>query len=350
VRVDVVAADVTDVPALRRLLDALDAEGRPLRGIVHTAAGLRTDAIADLTPDALDVQLGAKAAGALVLHALTCERALDFFVMFSSTTALIGSSGLGHYAAANTVLDALAHHRRRVGAAALSVNWGTWQEMRAASAEDRRRYAQGGLRPMPVAAALEALGWLIGTDTAQATVASIDWSTLKPLYEARRRRPFLAHVGVAPAAVAAGSTAASSGLRARLAAAPPDRRAELVVEQVRADVGRILGLVPADIDADRGLFDMGMDSLMALDVRTRLEAAVGARLPSTLTFNYPTVSALAGYLLEHVLQPASGAPAVVAAPVAATTAVERETAVGDRDEMSEDELAALLAAKLDKIR
>jgi len=185
---------------------------------------------------------------------------------------------------------------------------------------------------------------------AQATVASIDWSTLKPLYEARRRRPFLAHVGVAPAAVAAGSTAASSGLRARLAAAPPDRRAELVVEQVRADVGRILGLVPADIDADRGLFDMGMDSLMALDVRTRLEAAVGARLPSTLTFNYPTVSALAGYLLEHVLQPASGAPAVVAAPVAATTAVERETAVGDRDEMSEDELAALLAAKLDKIR
>ena len=114
-RVDVVAADVTDVAAMRRLLTGLAVENRPLRGVVHTAAGLRTDAVASLTTEALDVALAAKAAGAWILHTLTRELALDFFVLFSSTTALIGSSGLGHYAAANAVLDALAHHRRRGG-------------------------------------------------------------------------------------------------------------------------------------------------------------------------------------------------------------------------------------------
>jgi acyl transferase domain-containing protein/acyl carrier protein len=336
-RVDVVAADVTDVAAMRRLLDGLAAEGRSLRGVVHTAAGLRTDTLADTTADALDVALGAKAAGALVLHALTRDLPLDCFVLFSSTTALVGSAGLGHYAAANTVLDALAHHRRRRGAAALAVNWGTWEEMRAASAEDRRRYAQGGLRPMPVASALDALGGLLGEGTPQATVASIDWTVLRPLYEARRRRPLLAHLGVAPAAAALPS-APPAGLRARLAAAAPEQRGDLVVDQVRSDVGRILGLAPTDIDVERGLFDMGMDSLMALDVKTRLEAAVGARLPSTLTFNYPTVAALAGYLLEHVLEPAPPAPAP-ASPAPAAPG-------GARDDMSEDELAALLAARL----
>ena len=345
-RVDVVAADVTDVAAMRRLLTGLAAENRPLRGVVHTAAGLRTDAVASLTTEALDVALAAKAAGAWILHTLTRELALDFFVLFSSTTALIGSSGLGHYAAANAVLDALAHHRRRGGVAALAVNWGTWEEMRTASTDDRRRYVQGGLRPMPVAAALEALGGLLGVEAVQATVASIDWAVLKPLYEARRRRPFLTRVA-SPQLPLAVPVVGQAGLRARLAAAPPERRSDVVIDQVRADVGRILGLAPADIDAERGLFDMGMDSLMALDVKTRLEAAVGARLPSTLTFNYPTVAALAGYLLEHVLEPAAAAKPV---PVGMSASVQPEAVAGERDDMSEDELAALLAAQLGRMR
>jgi acyl carrier protein len=120
-----------------------------------------------------------------------------------------------------------------------------------------------------------------------------------------------------------------------------------VINQVRADVGQILGLAPADIDADRGLFDVGMDSLMALDVKTRLEAAVGTRLPSTHTFNYPTATALSGYLLEHVLELACAAKPI---PVGMSASVQLEAVAGEHDDMSEDELPALLAAKLGRMR
>ena len=262
-RGDVVTADVADVAAMRGLLQTLADEDRPLRGVVH-GAGAHRRAIARLTPEALDVALAAKAAGGWILHALTRELALDFFVLFSSTTALIGSSGLGHYAAANAVLDALAHHRRREGAAALAINWGTWEEMRAASVDDRRRYAQGGLRPMPVAGALQVLGALLGVEAVQATVA-LDRlvGSQAPLRGAARAAVPGARRGPPPRAAIARN--GQPELRSRLAATPPDRRTEVVIDQVRADVGRILGLAADDIDTERGLFDMGMDSLMALD-------------------------------------------------------------------------------------
>jgi acyl carrier protein len=155
----------------------------------------------------------------------------------------------------------------------------------------------------------------------------------------------LTHVG-GRQATSATVPVGQAGLRARLAAASPERRSDIVIDQVRVDVGQILGLSPGDIDAERGLFDMGMDSLMALDVKTRLEAAVGARLPSTLTFNYPTVTALAGYLVEHVLEP----PVAEPIPAGMSVSVQPEAIAGERDDMSEDELAALLVAKLGRIR
>ena len=262
-----------------------------------------------------------------------------------TTTALIGSGRLGHYAAANQFLDALAHLRRSEGRPAISVNWGTWDEMRGVSGAERRSFAQAGLLPMRTEDALDALGRLAGAPAAQVMVASVDWGALIGLYELKRPRSLLAELRTRPAAAPAlAARPRVADLAARLDGLSAEARRDLLAAHVRGEAATVLGLSETRIDPEQGLFDMGMDSLMAVDLKTRLEAAIGHRLPSTLTFNYPTVAALAGYLADEVrgLDPAPGS----SAPPAATP----EAAAASRDDLSEDELAALLAEKLGRIR
>jgi myxalamid-type polyketide synthase MxaE and MxaD len=345
-RVDVVSANVADRDAMSALLASFGAARPPLRGIVHAAAQIRAEPLDEMTDEALAEVFAAKVTGAWLLHELSRELPLDFFVLFSSTTALIGSARLGHYAAANQFLDALAHHRREAGLPALSVNWGTWDEMRAVSEAGRRSFAQAGLLPMRTADALATLGRLAGGPAVQAVVASVDWGALVALYEAKRSRPFLAELRARPSsAPAAAARPHAADLAARLEGVRAEARHDLLVAHVRGEAAVVLGLSESRIDPEQGLFAMGMDSLMAVDLKARLEAAVGHRLPSTLTFNYPTIIALAGYLADEVL----GGRPPSAAPPAPTTHVPAGAA-GSRDDLSEDELAALLAEKLGRVR
>ena len=218
---------------------------------------------------------------------------------------------------------------------AVSVNWGIWDEMRVASDEDRRRFAETGLRPMASAAALDLLGAALGGDVVQPVVAAIDWAVLKP----RRRRPFLAEVGAPAPAIA--TTAADGDLLRRLTGVAAGGRHDVILQWVREEIAAVLRLPLADVDAERGLFDMGLDSLMALDLRSRLERGVGRDLPSTLAFNYPTAVALAGFLdVEDAPDTVPPTPALAAARAADV----------DADDLSEDELAALLARKLESLR
>ena len=346
-RVDVVAADVSDRVAMSDLLASFGVSRPPLRGIVHAAAQVRAEALIDTTEEVLRSVMAPKAGGAWILHELSRELPLDFFVLFSSTTALLGSGRLGHYAAANQFLDALAHHRRAAGRRALSVNWGTWDEMRTASVDERRAFTQAGLLPMRSEDALSLLGRLAAGSGAQATVAAVDWNTLIALYEVKRPRPFLSALRTLRTAEPVnGGHPEPASLRARLEAAPPEARRNLVLEHVRSAAAAVLGLDPARVDCEQGLFDMGMDSLMAVDLKTRLEIATGERLPSTLTFNYPTVTALAGYLAGDVL----GVPCEAISPAAPVGQPAAAASDSTRDDLSEDELAALLAEKLGRIR
>src|SRR6185436_9274414 len=212
----------------------------PLRGVVHAAAALDATPIRELDLERLRAILAPKVLGTWLLDQATRGMDLDFFALFSSTTALLGATGFAPYAAANQYLDAVAHARRARGAAAVSVNWGIWDEMRVASEEDRRRFFDTGLRPMASAAALELLGAALGGDGAQPVVANIDWTVLKPLYEARRRRPFLADVG-SPAAAAAPAPS-GGGLRLRMEGAAPGARRDLVLQWVREEVAAVLRL------------------------------------------------------------------------------------------------------------
>jgi acyl transferase domain-containing protein/acyl carrier protein len=340
--VHAVAADVAEAREMSALFGRFGTEWPALRGVVHAATDHGAALLREMSIDALSSMLRPKVAGASVLDSLTRDVALDFFVLFSSTTGLLGSAGLGHYAAANSFLDALAHDRRAQGFSAVAINWGAWDEMRVSTDDDRRRISQGGLLPLPSPTALQAFGMLLQGPPPQITVASVDWPVLKAVYEARRRRPFLERLGGRSAKREAAPVQQAAGLVARLEAARPNDRRDVLIDFVRRAAGAVLGLAAADVDVDRGLFDMGMDSLMSVDLKSRLEAGSGQPMPSTLAFNYPTVTAIATYFEKQLAD--LFAPA--AEPAATTPYVD---AVED-DELSEDELMALLADKLTRVQ
>ncbi|MEO8057469.1 MAG: SDR family NAD(P)-dependent oxidoreductase [Burkholderiales bacterium] len=337
--------DVADAAAMQTLLRDVAAQAPPVRGIMHAAAAFSSAPITELSAAQLTAMLRPKVDGTLVLERLAERENMDFLVLFSSTTALLGASGLAHYAAANQFLDATALRTRASACKLLSVNWGTWEAMRLASGEDRRSYREGGLEPMPAGAALDALCRLLGGPQRQAVVAQIDWSVLKPLHEARRARPFLSRLGlVAPLAAPPAPDGADvrPALIEQLERAPSGRRHDLLVEYVQGEVAMVLGLPKGEpLPTATGLFDLGMDSLMSVELKRRLERGAGRALPSTLTFNYPNVGALASFLESQLV--------VQAKPEAAAPAIVRVIEAVDLDQLSDDELEARLLAKLEQI-
>jgi acyl transferase domain-containing protein len=353
-RVDVEAVDVSDFERLQGLMDTFGAARPPLCGIIHAAAALSNRPLIELDAETLKSMLLPKLAGAWNLHRLTRETPLDFFVLYSSTTALWGSAQLGHYAAANTFLDSLAYYRRAQGLPAISINWGAWDVMRVASAAEQQMVAQFGLEQMPSEAALGILGGLLLTSIPQIAVAAVDWGALKPAYEARRRRPFLERVESPRPTRKAQPEVRKATLAEQLQSAPPEERRAQIVAHIREQVGRVVGVAdPTSIDIHQGLFEMGLDSLMSVELKSLLEASVAQPLPSTLTFNYPTIADLAKYLDTVVLAPAAPVPTPTPAPGTETIAqpAQSETqSAAQMAEMSEDDLAALLANQLAKLK
>lgn len=341
------AVDIADRTATEALLSRFGNDLPPLRGVLHAAAALSNWPIATMPPAELGAMLRPKVTGTWLLHELTSDIELDFFVLFSSTTALWGSRDLAHYAAANQFLDTFAHFRHEHGLPALSINWGTWDEMRVASQEEQRNVASLGLEQMPSADALGVLGDLLGRDDiAQIAVAAVDWDTLKTAYESRRARPMLALVESRHRAPDPHGATEQTELLHRLEGAAGPDRYDLVVGYLRDEVARSLAIAsPDSIDTGQGLFEMGMDSLMSVELKGRISAAVGVTLPSTLTFNYPTIDALAHFLTEQVLDEAEADDRVEAEPRAAANQAD---AASDLDDLSEDDLAAMLAARLGK--
>ncbi len=203
VSVEVVVGDVANVRTLDALARRLDEAGRPLRGVAHAAAVTETRSLRETTTDALRAVLEPKIGGAWALHRITETRRLDFFLLFSSSAGILGVSGLGAYAAGNQFLDALARHRRARGLPATSVSWGAWEYARWATEEARLRSREGGMLPLPASRALALVDSILLSDRAHYVVAEIDWSKLKPVYEARRKRPFLERFDVSPESPAA---------------------------------------------------------------------------------------------------------------------------------------------------
>ena len=345
--VRVVVADVSDVECMSALFGQFGTSAPSVRGIIHAAAVMDFRALQELDIAALQDTCRAKITGTWVLHQLTKEMPLDFFVLFSSSTSLLGSRGLAHYAAANQFLDAFAHYRRALRLPALSVNWGIWERMRLFSVEEQDTVARFGLRAMASEKVLEALGNLLGEDMAQITVAAIDWSVLKPAYEVKRQRPFLEHVDARQKGEGKKTSQDALEIVQQIQQARVDERQELLMSFIHKHVARVLGVGPSQpIDPHQGFFDMGMDSLTSVELRRRLEVSLGETLPTTVAFNYPTIAALTEYVATHVLALEHFAESSVAESEESTG---EDGSSAEAREYSEDELVTMLAEKLQQL-
>jgi acyl transferase domain-containing protein/acyl carrier protein len=350
-RARVLQGDVGNPECMRSLFAGFGSDRPPLRGVVHAALDMRGLRLRDMGVDALRGMFHAKARGAWILHELTRDLELDFMVFYSSTTALWGTQSLGHYAAASQYLDALAWRRRPLGLPALSVNWGTWESLGVASADEAKEFRQAGLLPMPARMALDALERLLLSDRTQMAVARIDWSALRGVYEARRPRPLFDKMRdeARPSNPPAPKTKEKRGdsIRSRLETANPKARAGMVVDHLRREVSRILRLGgPEAVETEKGLFDMGMDSLMSVELKGCLEKSYGLSLPATLAFNYPTVDDLSKYLLEELGMDKQEAPLDKTPPPEPRDA---NPSAGADDDMGEDDLEELLRKRLSEL-
>jgi acyl transferase domain-containing protein/acyl carrier protein len=291
--VRLVQADASDEPTMTALLDDLRHASPPLRGVFHAAGVSAPCAIAALEARGLAGVLAPKVAGAWILHQLTRDLELDHFVCFSSIASILGSRQLAAYAAGNAFLDALAHHRAALGLPALSVNWGPWAEVGMTSRPEQALLERIGMHALPTRDALALLDHLLGSGVPQAMAAQVDWGAFVPALEAQARRPLLDAVRLAEAAAPVEVPA----LRRSLEAAAPDAREALLVAWLRGEVARVLGRdTPLAIDAAQGFFEMGLDSLMAVELKRSLEKALGMTLPRTVAFEFPSVAALACHL------------------------------------------------------
>ncbi|HSN12983.1 MAG TPA: type I polyketide synthase, partial [Anaeromyxobacteraceae bacterium] len=299
--VSIAACDVADRAALASLLASIP-NAHPLAGVVHTAGVLDDGVLASLTPERLSKVLRAKVDAALNLHELTKALDLSSFVLFSSVAGVIGSPGQANYAAANSFLDALAHHRRARGLPGVSLAWGFWAERSGLTSHlanaDLDRMRRTGLRALSSDEGLALLDAGRASRHATLVPARLDLAVLgasgavPPVFRAlvRLRRP------------QARSAEVSSALHQRLLAMPEADRDRALLGLVSAEIAAVLGLKSASaVEPGRPLRELGLDSLMAVEVRNRLASAAGLRLPATLLFDHPTPGALAKLLRDKIL-------------------------------------------------
>jgi acyl transferase domain-containing protein/NADPH:quinone reductase-like Zn-dependent oxidoreductase/aryl carrier-like protein len=358
-RVTVAQCDVGDRDSLQRVWRDVLAS-RSVRGVLHCAGSLADAPFAQQNAQRFAAVAHAKILGAWNLHELSADQPLDFFVLYSSASALLGSPGQANYAASNSFLDALATYRNAHGLPGTSLGWGAWAQvgMAARLPEALRtrleRLGMGFLTPADAFAHLERalLGSepytaVVSMDTARASSAS---PRIGPLLSETRGR---VQAGGASAA-AAGAGAGAQSLRARIRAAVPNRRKLVLRDFVREQTVQVLGIARVeDLDVNESLRQFGLDSLMAVELRNVLSRAVEQPLSATLTFDHPTVVALVEHLGIVAFQEefGSNAPTAAAEPVLEVEVTVEQTAITNEvlEEMSQDDVAAALASRLERM-
>lgn len=348
IRVVTIAADVSREPEVASVLATIASSMPPLRGIVHAAGVLNDALLVHQGWEGFARVRAAKVDGSWILHTLTRNLDLDFFVLFSSGSTVMPAHGQANYVAANAFLDGLACYRRSLGLPALSIGWGPWARVGHAATEygqrAHARLALRGIEQIDPRHGLEALERLIPQSMAHVGVFNIDWRRLVEREPALRRSPFLercaGHNGHVKKDV--GGPVATELLE-RLRRAGRSARLDILVNHVREQVVHVLGLQSSSaLEADRGLFDFGMDSVTALELKNRLQNELGRAIPATLVFDHPSVTRIAGYLAS-VLQ-------LDDSPIATEPAIEAPHPLAGRAEaietLSDEETELLLIEKL----
>jgi acyl carrier protein len=343
------ACDVAQESQVRGLLSKIESSGKVLAGVLHAAAGFFFSPIAEATRRDVELVFRAKVEGARVLDRCTRGCLLDFFVLFGSAAATIGIRNGALYAAANSSLDGIRAQRQAEGLPILLVEWGWWEGTGAD--KESELVAGSGFGQMQSGRGLSALGALITAGRTTGLLADIDWTVLGPALEMRGRHALIEGLlgettSVAKAADVPQKTAWLDELRDL----PAQERCYRLLDFVGEAARQIFGMTSQDLlDEDRGLFQMGMDSLMSVRLKRRLEVGTGLRLPGTLTLSYPTISALARYLEEKLFSAEARSNGPSAKPVEPENG---KFLSGDQtvDQMNDSEIDAAIAAELAAIQ
>jgi acyl transferase domain-containing protein/acyl carrier protein len=336
VEVRVWQSDVADGDQLARVLESITTSLPPLRGIIHAAGILDDGVIVQQDRARFEKVFAPKVQGAWNLHRLTRSLPLDFFVLFSSASAVLGSAGQSNYAAANAFMDALAHQRRAWGLPALSINWGAWSGVgMAAHLEQRLR--DNGQGVIPPEQGLRTLKDLVHQPVTQIAVLPIDWQMLARQFAMSGIPPLLSELirTTSSSSKSVTTTSARRELAQRLKSAPADERRDLVADYLRTQISQVIGwATPASLDLNQPLTSLGLDSLMAVELRNRFQSDLGVVVPVAELLRGPSVNQLARLVLDQTTDAISAQPIESARP---------DQLLARLDQFSDEEVDSLLS-------
>ena len=343
--------DVADEAKLRGFLDEFRAEGwPPIRGVVHAAGVLQDGLLTQLDAAGLTTVLRPKVLGGWLLHRLLRDDPLDFFVLFSSAGAMLGQPGQGNYAAANAFLDALAHHRQTQGQPALSINWGAWAGAGFAESVGGRRLAARlallGISSIAPRQALEILGRLLGQTANQVAALPVNWKQYREFHPANSASPLLTELAREVAGVTQAADRTSEKRHALLAAEPVARR-QLLQSYLSEQVARALGLSPSKLDPQQSLSELGLDSLMAVELKNRIAVDLKVNVPVVRFLQGFSVDQAVTQVLEQLTTEAVDPTVPPAPPVAPLEDRQNaERLLAELDQLSDEQVSALLSDML----
>jgi acyl carrier protein len=297
------AADVADAQAMKSVLDGAASAGwPPVRGAIHAAGTVQGALLQDLDRQALLAVLRPKVTGGWVLHHLLRDSPLDFFVLFSAIPSILGWLGQGaaNYASANAFLDALAFHRRALGLAAQTVVWGPWKEigMAARVPGGLQGLARLGVAGLSTRQALRAFDRLFSENAAHAAVVSVDWPQFFRANPGAVTAPLLSQLRVDPSAAPKGEAWGLS--RAALSAAEPREARRLLTDALREQLANVLRVDPSGVDTRIPITQMGLDSLMAIEVKAQIQSALEVSVPLVSFLKGPSLAELVSQIVDLI--------------------------------------------------
>ncbi len=311
VEVRIVKADAGSSKDVSRLLDEIRAGDQPLRGLFHLAMVIDDALLSALTRERMRTVLAPKAHGAWLLHQGTREMNLDCFVMFSSVSSIFGNPAQGNYGAANAFLDSLAHHRRALGLPALTMNWGVlggegYVARNERVAEFLARQGTTELSPGEVMSLMESS--LVAGNT-QVMAIRVDWAKWRQFFRGMTGNPLLERILASLEGQEAGGV--TGDWRQKIDSAAAEEKESVIAQAVREVVGSVLRVKPESLRDDQPLTDLGLDSLMGVEIENSLEAAIGVALPPTSLMRARTIGQIATLIASHMGgKPAPAAPAI----------------------------------------
>jgi len=343
-RIQIVQLDISDAAAVNQLVCQINSTDKPLIGVIHTAGVLDDGVIAQQKWSRFEKVFQPKVVGTWNLHEATKDLALDHFILFSSVASILGLPGQSNYSAANTFLDSFAEYRRQLSQPVLTINWGPWSQTGMANKAVRNRLARStGIGSIPSEQGIAIFNRLIDSGLHQVAVVPMDWSQIGSMFAMAGTTPPLLIDQLAAKAGGGGDgldlsdDELNSGgeLKHQLGDALPAERKKITLSYVKDQVINVMGLSGTEdgdvgIDTLQPLHELGLDSLMAVEIRNVLAKAISMSLPVGLLFDYPSISALAGHLDEQLK--------IESASQAKANAVENSTVTTETPNDSTDDV------------